>query len=99
MTALHFGEYASSSCSTSISNPGKHTSTNTGTAPNSIIGLTAVGKPTCRYSNHFITSLDSSITKLRDVRVYEASRFAEEPEFVTAQCLAPNHFANLVSNL
>ena len=73
------------------------TSTNTGTAPYWITGVTVVGKPAATV----ITS--SPLFTLRspssgEVRVIKATRFAEEPEFTREQYLTPRYFASSSSN-
>ncbi|MNT93205.1 hypothetical protein D3C72_2346180 [compost metagenome] len=64
------------------------TSTNTGTAPHCRIGFTVVGKPAATP----ITSSPGLIARspsLGDVRVENATRLAEEPEFTVIRCFTP----------
>ena len=84
MTAFVFSESASSSFVTSMLYCGIVTSTKTGTAPYWIAGVTVVGKPAATVmisSPRFTRRSPSS----GEVRVMNATRFAEEPEFTRAQ--------------
>ena len=65
-------------------------------APNCTIGLTVVGKPAATP----ITSSPFWIARspnLEEVRVENATRFAEEPEFTVIRCLTPINSANFFS--
>ena len=84
MTAFVLSERAASSFVTSMLYCGIVTSTNTGTAPYWIAGVTVVGKPAATVmisSPRFTRRSPSS----GDVSVMNAIRFAEEPEFTRAQ--------------
>ena len=97
ITALVFSEYASSSIVTSILYCGIVTSTNTGTAPYWMSGVTVVGKPAATV----ITSsprFTRRSPRSGDVSVIKATRFAEEPEFTREQYFTPRYPASSFSN-
>ena len=97
ITAFVFGDKASSSLVTSILYCGIVTSTNTGTAPYCIIGVTVVGKPhaTVMTSSPLFTCLSP---KSGDVKVINASKLALDPEFTSDTYFVPNCFPNSFSN-
>lgn len=97
MTAFVLGESAPSSLDTSMLYCGMVTSTNTGTAPYWMAGATVVGNPAATV----ITSspLSTRLSPNRgDVRAMNASRFADEPEFTSAQWRTPRYPASPSSN-
>ena len=84
ITAFVLSEKASSNLVTSILYPGIVTSTNTGTAPNWITGVTVVGNPAATV----ITSSPLLIRRspnFGDVKAINANKFADEPELVNEQ--------------
>ena len=97
ITAFVLGERASSSMETSMLYWGNVTSTKTGTAPYCKIGATVVGNPAA-------TVMTSSPLQMRfspnkgEVKVWNASKLAEEPELTSAQCFTPMYAAKFRSN-
>ena len=97
ITAFVLSDSASSSFVTSMLYWGMVTSTNTGTAPYWIAGVTVVGNPqaTVMISSPRFTRRSP---KRGEVRVMNASRFAEEPEFTREQNLTPRYSPSFFSN-
>ena len=97
ITALVLSESAFSSMVTSILYCGMVTSTNTGTAPYCITGVTVVGNPaaTVMTSSPRFTALSPSSG---EVSAMNAVRFALEPELTSAQYFAPRYSPSFFSN-
>ena len=97
ITAFVLSETASSSIVTSILYCGIVTSTNTGTAPYWIAGVTVVGNPAATVmisSPRLILRSPSS----GEVSAIKAFRFAEEPELTSEQNFTPRYFDSFRSN-
>ena len=97
MTAFVLGERAASSLVTSMLYWGTVTSTNTGTAPYWMAGVTVVGKPqaTVMISSPFLIWRSPSSGA---VSAMKAIRLAEEPLLTRWANLTPIHLANSFSN-
>ena len=97
ITAFVLSEYASSSFVTSILYCGIVTSTNTGTAPYCIAGVTVVGKPaaTVIISSPLLILLSP---RSGDVSAINALRLADEPELTTDTYFTLRYSPSFFSN-
>ena len=97
MIALVCGEIAASIFDASMLWVARSTSTNTGTAPNCRIGLTVVGKPAATPMTSS-PGLIARVPRRGLVRVENATRLADDPEFTVIACFTPRNSARRCSN-
>ena len=97
ITARVLSDRAASSMSTSMLYWGMVTSTNTGTAPYWMMGVTVVGNPaaTVITSSPFLTRLSP---RRGEVRAMKARRLAEDPELTREQYRTPRYSPSFRSN-